>query len=49
VNDPEEDPGVSARWILAEFDRVFLSIAKSYVVAHHTEAYTGAPNRAAQQ
>lgn len=41
VNDPEESPDISARWILSEFDRVFSSIIKSDVLAIHTEAYAG--------
>jgi hypothetical protein len=41
VNDPEESPDISARWILSEFDRVFSSIGKSDVLAHHTDAYPG--------
>lgn len=32
VNDPEESPDISARWILAEFDRVFSSVTKSDVL-----------------
>jgi hypothetical protein len=43
VNDPEESPDVSARWMLAEFDRVFSSITKSDVLAHHEAAYSGDP------
>ena len=46
VNDPEETPDVSARWILSEFDRVFSSITKSDVLAHHEAAYAREPNRA---
>jgi len=41
VNDPEESPDISARWILSEFDRVFSSISKSDVLAHHADAYPG--------
>ena len=48
VNDPEEKPDVSARWILSEFDRVFSSITKSDVLAHHEKAYAGEPNKATQ-
>ena len=39
VNDPEERPDISARWMLSEFDRVFSSITESDVLAHHTNAY----------
>ena len=46
VNDPEESPDISARWMLSEFDRVFSSITKSDVLAHHEEAYTGEPVKA---
>jgi hypothetical protein len=45
VNDPEESPEVSARWILSEFDRVFLSITTSDVLAHHEAAYADKPNK----
>lgn len=41
VNDPEESPDISARWILSEFDRVFSSITTSDVRAPHTDAYDG--------
>jgi hypothetical protein len=40
VNDPEDRNDVSARWILAEFDRGFSSISKEDVLARHEEAYT---------
>jgi hypothetical protein len=43
VNDPEESPNVSARWMLSEFDRVFSSITKSDVLAHHEKAYADEP------
>jgi hypothetical protein len=43
VNDPEENPDVSARWILSEFDRVFSSITTGDVLAHHGTAYVGEP------
>ncbi len=43
VNDPEESPNVSARWMLSEFDRVFSSIRKSDVLSHHEKAYAGEP------
>jgi hypothetical protein len=39
VNDPEESPDTSARWMLSEFDRVFSSITESDVLAHHEQAY----------
>lgn len=38
VGDPEESPDISARSVLSEFDRVFSSITKSDVLAHHREA-----------
>jgi hypothetical protein len=41
VNDPEENPDISARWLLSEFDRVFSSITKTDVLAHHEKAYVG--------
>jgi hypothetical protein len=41
VNDPEESPDISARWVLSEFDRVFSSITKSDVLANHEAAYEG--------
>jgi len=43
VNDPEENPDISARWMLSEFDRVFSSITKSDVLAQHEKAYGGEP------
>ena len=43
VNDPEESPDISARWILLEFDRVFSSITQSDVLAHHEKAYSRNP------
>jgi hypothetical protein len=46
VNDLEESPDISARWLLLEFDRVFSSIAIGDVLAHHEEAYAGEPNKA---
>ena len=46
VNDPEESPDISARWMLSEFDRVFSSITKSDVLAHHEDAYAGETNKA---
>ena len=41
VNDPEESPDISARWMLSEFDRVFSCITKSDVLAHHAATYAG--------
>ncbi|MGH9450997.1 MAG: hypothetical protein ACRD11_10705 [Terriglobia bacterium] len=35
VNDPEEGPDISIRWVLSEFDRVFSSITTSDVLGHH--------------
>jgi len=46
VKDPDESPDISARWMLSEFDRVFSSITKRDVFAHHEEAYAGEPNKA---
>lgn len=43
VNDPEESPDISARWMLSEFDRVFSSITKTDVLAHHEKAYADQP------
>lgn len=43
VNDPAENPDISARWILSEFDRVFSSITKRDVLAHHEKAYEDEP------
>lgn len=48
VNDPEESPDISARWVMSEFDRVFSSIAESDVLAHHEKTYAGDPNKSAQ-
>jgi hypothetical protein len=39
VGDPEEDTSASARWLLAEFDRVFCSIERKDVLAHHETSY----------
>ena len=39
INDPEEDLCVSARGLLAHFDRVFSSILRSDVLAHHSSSY----------
>lgn len=44
VNDPEEAQDVSARFILAEFDRVFATMTKDDVLAHHEESYSTRPN-----
>jgi hypothetical protein len=49
VNDPEESPDVSARRILLEFDRVFSTITKSDVLAHHEAAYRSGPNQATSE
>ncbi|MGA8599428.1 MAG: hypothetical protein WB676_32305 [Bryobacteraceae bacterium] len=46
VNDPEEVPVISARWMLSEFDRVFSSITESDVLARHEEAYASEPDKA---
>lgn len=46
VNDPEENPDTSARWMLSEFDRVFSAITKSDVLAHHETAYAGELSKA---
>ena len=46
VNDPEERPDIFARRMLSEFDRVFSSVTKSDVLAHHEAAYAGEPNKA---
>ncbi|MEI2769495.1 MAG: hypothetical protein V9G98_01710 [Candidatus Competibacter sp.] len=35
INDPDDDKNVSARQILAEFDRVFCSISRSDVLSSH--------------
>ncbi len=43
INDPEERADISARWMLSEFDRVFSSISKSDVLAHHEAAYAVDP------
>jgi hypothetical protein len=39
MNDPEECPDISARWLLSEFDRVVSSIVQSDVLAPHEAAY----------
>ncbi|MEQ1845052.1 MAG: hypothetical protein ABL983_05675 [Nitrospira sp.] len=44
LNDPEESKVISARHVLAEFDRVFCSITKADVLSTHETSYTGGPN-----
>ncbi len=46
VNDPEEQPHISARFLLAEFDHVFSSLMKQDVLATHEESYSPGPNNA---
>jgi len=41
LGDPESTTRLSARFILAEFDRVFSSISKAEVLGHHAESYFG--------
>jgi hypothetical protein len=41
MNNPEESPDISARWLLSEFDRLFSSIARGDVLARHEDAYDG--------
>jgi len=48
VNDPEEARDISARSILAEFDRVFSSMTKNDVLARHEESYSVRPNNGMQ-
>lgn len=48
VNDPEEAQDISARFILAEFDRVFSSMTKEDVLARHEESYSARPNNGMQ-
>lgn len=48
VNDPEESQAISARSILAEFDRVFSSVTKHDVLARHEESYSTMPNSGIQ-
>lgn len=48
VNDPEETHNISARSILAEFDRVLSSIAAHDVLARHEESYSSRPNNGMQ-
>jgi hypothetical protein len=45
LNDPEESKAISARHVLAEFDRVFCSITKADVLSTHEMSYTGGPNK----
>ena len=45
LNDPEESEAISARHVLAEFDRVFCSITKADVLSTHEMSYTGGPNK----
>jgi hypothetical protein len=35
INDPEETPAISARWLISEFDRVICSITPADVLSHH--------------
>lgn len=39
VSDTDEKPDISARFMLAEFDRVFSSMTKYDVLARHEESY----------
>jgi hypothetical protein len=39
VNDPEDNKDVSARFLLAEFDRVFCKITRSDILATHEQSY----------
>ena len=39
VNDPEERESISARRLHAHFDRVFFSISRADVIAHHSASY----------
>jgi len=39
VNDPEEQPDVSARCLLAKFDDVFSNLTKDNVFSHHEGTY----------
>jgi len=48
VNDPEETQDISARFILAEFDRVFASMTKHDVLARHEGSYRERPNNGMQ-
>jgi hypothetical protein len=40
INDPDSTPDISARFILAEFDRVLSSITKDDILGHHEESYS---------
>ncbi len=40
VNDPETEPSVSARFVLAKFESVFSSITKDDVLGRHEESYS---------
>lgn len=40
VNDPEDNRVISARFVLAEFDRVFCGITKPDILATHEQSYT---------
>lgn len=44
VNAPDETPDISARFILAEFDRAFLHMTKHDVLARHEESYSSRSN-----
>lgn len=48
VNDPTDEQDISARSILAEFDRVFSSMTKHDVLARHEESYSSRPNNGMQ-
>ena len=41
LSDPESTSRLSARFILAEFDRVFSSINRTDVLGHHADSYFG--------
>lgn len=45
LNDPEESKAISARHVLAEFDRVFCGITKADVLSTHEMSYVGGPNK----
>jgi hypothetical protein len=40
INDPEVIPHVSARFLLAEFDRVMFSIGKDDILKNHESSYS---------
>lgn len=48
LNDPEEAQDISARFILAKFERVFASMTKDDVLARHEESYSPWPNNGMQ-